>query len=255
MQVVALLTDFGTEDGFIGAVKGVISSINPSVQFIDITHSIKSFDIFEGALILNATYRYFPKGTIFFSVVDPGVGTERNPIAVQTKDYFFVAPDNGILSIALKNEKILKIVKINSKDLLPERDTETFHGRDIFAPAVGYISRGCPLELIGEELNDYIRIDFPEPEVTNSYLIGEIIKFDKFGNGITNIKELPPFDEIEINGIKLKKVVKGFLEGDKGSINLIKGSFGFYEVFSPKESAEQKFNLKKGDKIKIKLKR
>jgi Uncharacterized conserved protein len=105
MSVIALLTDFGLNDGFVGSMKGVILSINPEAKIVDISHEIESFNIIEGSIVLNATYRYFPKGTIFVSVVDPGVGTERKPIIVKTKDYFFVCPDNGLLTLVLKKKK------------------------------------------------------------------------------------------------------------------------------------------------------
>ncbi|ACO04936.1 MAG TPA: hypothetical protein DEP48_03800 [Persephonella sp.] len=255
MRVIALLTDFGTEDGFVGAVKGVIKSINPAVSIVDITHGIESFDILEGALILSSTYRYFPEGTVFVSVVDPGVGTERRPIVVKTEKYFFVAPDNGVVSLAVKDQKIEKIIEIKNEDFMLKRDTETFHGRDIFAPVSAYISRGIPLDMLGKELKDIKRINLPEPEIKDNTMTGQIIKFDKFGNCITNIKELPDFYEIEINGITIKKVVKSFLEGERESLNLIKGSFGFYEIFVPEGSCKDIFKLKKGDRILIKLKR
>ncbi|WP_457642406.1 SAM hydrolase/SAM-dependent halogenase family protein [Persephonella sp.] len=255
MNVIALLTDFGTKDGFVGAVKGVISTINPSVNIIDISHEVSSFDILEGSIILSSVYKYFPEGTIFVTVIDPGVGTERKPVVVQTERYFFVAPDNGVLTLPLKEQKIKKIVEIKNRGLLLPRDSETFHGRDIFAPVAAYISRGVPLGMIGDEIKDLKKVDFPEPVIKDKFMEGEIIKFDKFGNGITNIKEIPPYDEIYIKDITIKKIVKSFLEGEKNSLNMIKGSFGFYEIFVPEESAKDRYSLKKGEKIKIKLKR
>ncbi|WP_457621486.1 SAM hydrolase/SAM-dependent halogenase family protein [Persephonella sp.] len=252
MNVVALLTDFGTQDGFIGAVKGVISSINPAVNIIDISHEVDSFDILEGALILSATYRYFPEGTVFVSVVDPGVGTERKPIVIKTEKYFFVAPDNGIVSIAVQDQKVEKIIHIKNKQFILERFTETFHGRDIFAPVAAYITRGVPVDMFGEELESINKIRIPEPEERDDLVVGQVIKFDKFGNCITNIKELPDFYEIKVNNHTIKKVVKSFLEGDKDNLNLIKGSFGFYEIFLPEKNCKEIFNIKKGDKVIIK---
>ncbi len=255
MSIIALLTDFGTEDGFVGAVKGVIYGINPSVSIVDITHNIDSFDIFEGAFTLLSTYRYFPESTIFVSVVDPGVGTERKSVIVKTEKYFFVAPDNGIVSLAVKDQKVEKIIEIKNKNFMLKRDTETFHGRDIFAPVSAYISRGVPIDMFGKELKSIKEIRFPEPEIKGGFIIGQIIKFDKFGNCITNIKEIPDFYEIMVNSIPVKKVVKNFLEGDKTGLNLIKGSSGFYELFVPKKSCKDLFGLKKGDKIIIRIER
>ncbi|MDQ7055818.1 MAG: SAM-dependent chlorinase/fluorinase [Persephonella sp.] len=205
MSVIALLTDFGYRDGFVGAVKGVIKSINSGAEIIDISHGIESFNILEGALVLNATYRYFPEKTVFVCVVDPGVGTERKPIAVETKKYYFVAPDNGILSLALKNEKVRAIYHISNERYLLERDTETFHGRDIFAPAAAYISKGVKLSQLGDMLRDYKRIKIPEVREDDGYVVGEIIMFDKFGNGITNISSLPEeFKDITVKNFKIK---------------------------------------------------
>jgi len=251
MSVIGLLTDFGLEDGFVGSMKGVILDINPSATIVDITHNVPSFDIKEGALILNASYKYFPKGTVFVAVVDPGVGTDREPIAVETENYFFVAPNNGLLSLALKNENIKNIVKITNKDLMLNRDNETFHGRDIFAPVGAYLSKGFPMEKVGEKLERIVNIDIPQPVEEDGFIIGEIIKFDKFGNGITNLENIPKFEYIEIKGYKIDKISKSFLDGDRNKPNIIKGSFGFYEIFTPLGSARDKFNLELGEKIKI----
>ncbi len=254
MSIIALLTDFGYKDGFVGAVKGVIKSINKDAEIVDISHGIESFNILEGALVLNATYRYFPEKSVFVCVVDPGVGTERKPIAVETEKYYFVAPDNGILTLALKNEKIRSICHINNEKYLLKRNTETFHGRDIFAPASAYISKGVNLSELGEMLNDYMKLNFPEVRRENGYVVGKIVMFDKFGNGITNISSLPEkFEEITVKNLKIKKICRNFLEGEEDSLNLIKGSFGFYEIFTPQESAKEKFSLNVGDEIKIKV--
>ena len=251
MNSLALLTDFGLKDGFVGSMKGVILNINPSAQIVDITHDVPSFDIKEGALILNATYKYFPKKTVFIVVVDPGVGTERKPIAVETENYFFVAPDNGVLSLALENEKIKNIVEITNEDLMLKRDNETFHGRDIFAPVGAYLSKGFPIEKVGRKIDDIVKIDIPKPIEKDGYIIGEIIKFDKFGNAITNIQELPDFEYIDVKGYKIDKISKSLLDGNRDKPNIIKGSFGFYEIFTPLSSARDKFNLELGEKIKI----
>jgi len=253
--VIALLTDFGLKDGFVGAVKGVIKSINKDADIVDISHGVNSFDILEGSIILNSVYRYFPEKTVFVAVVDPGVGTERRPILVQTEKYFFVAPDNGVLTLPLKEQKVLKIIEITNEKYMLYRDTETFHGRDVFAPAAAYLSRGIEPEKFGKVIKDYKKIDFPEPYLENGYLVGEIIKFDKFGNGITNLKDLPDFEEITIKDYRIKKICRNFLEGEEDKPNLIKGSFGFYEVFLPEKSAKEHLNLRLGEKIRIKLKR
>ncbi|EDP74097.1 SAM-dependent chlorinase/fluorinase [Hydrogenivirga sp. 128-5-R1-1] len=251
-MLIALLTDFGLKDGFVGTVKGVIKSINPLVDIIDISHDINSFDILEGALILRASYRYFPKYTIFTVVVDPGVGSSRNAIIVKTENYVFVAPDNGILSLVLKEEKIEKIIKIENENFLLPRDNNTFHGRDIFAPVSANISKGVPLEEFGTPLKNIKKINFPEAEYKKNVIEGQIIKFDKFGNAITNIESISGFKEGYVSDNKIDGIVNSFLEGDEGKLYLIKGSFGYYELSTPLSSAKDMFNLKKGDKVIIK---
>ncbi|RMA97219.1 SAM hydrolase/SAM-dependent halogenase family protein [Hydrogenothermus marinus] len=251
--MIALLTDFGIKDGFVGTLKGVIKNINPSVDIIDISHDINSFDILEGALVLRASFSYFPKGTIFCVVIDPGVGTKRDPIIIKTENYYFVAPDNGVLSLALEKEKIKKIIKIENEKYLLPRDNNTFHGRDIFAPVSAYISKKIPLNEFGQEKKDYKKIVLPKLKIEIKQIIGEIIKFDKFGNAITNIEDLPSFKIGYVKGFKINKLVNSFLEGEKNNLNIIKGSFGFYELFTPMENAKEKFNLKKGDKVVIEI--
>lgn len=251
-KIIALLTDFGTKDGFVGAVKGVIKNINVDVDIIDISHDISSFDILEASIILNAVYKYFPQKTIFISVVDPGVGTDRKAIIVETENYYFIAPDNGLLTLPLRKEKIKKIVSIENPKYTLERKTETFHGRDIFAPAAAYLSLGIPITDFGKELKDYVKIKFPEVKKDKNVLIGEIIKFDKFGNAITNIEELPKkIKKMYVKNIPIEKICRSFQEGIKGKLNLIKGSFGFYEIFVPENSAKDLYKLKKGDKVFI----
>ncbi len=254
MKTIALLTDFGMKDGFVGSMKGVILSINPYVNIVDISHDVDSFDILEGSLILYASYKYFPKGTIFVSVVDPGVGTNRKPIVIKTKDYIFISPDNGILTLALEDQKIEKILEIKNEKYILKTDTNTFHGRDIFSPVAAYISKGIDLSDIGPELEDFIKLDFPTIYKENDFYIAKIIKFDKFGNAITNIKNLPENFEIEYKNFTINKISKNFLEGDNDKPNLIKGSFGFYELFVPKGSFKDKFNAKEMGNIILKIK-
>ena len=250
-MLIALLTDFGYKDGFVGTVKGVIKSINPSADIVDISHDVSSFNIVEGALILKASFRYFPVGTIFTVVVDPGVGTNRKPIIVKTKNYFFVAPDNGVLSFALEEEKVEKIIHITNRNFILKIDNNTFHGRDIFAPVSAYLSKGTDINEFGEELSSYTRLEFPKPRKSKNKIEGQILFFDKFGNGITNIKDIKSFKSGYVKDIPIRKLINAFLEGEKENLNLIKGSFGFYEVVVPLGNAREKFKLKEGDKVVI----
>lgn len=245
---IALLTDFGTQDGFVGAMKGVILSINPGVQIVDISHEIEPFNVLEGALLLKAHYKYFPKGTIFVAVVDPGVGSERKPIALRVGEYFFVGPDNGIFDLVVRELEgpPSAVVLENRKYQLP-RVNNTFHGRDIFAPAAAYISKGVPLKEFGRELGYELKLNFPEVRKEGSVLRGEIIHFDRFGNAITNIP-CGKYSHGEFRGESLK-VVPFFQAGERGKLNLICGSFGFMEIFTPMGSAKDKFNIELGEEF------
>ncbi len=252
-KIIALLTDFGLKDGFVGSMKGVILSINPDAKIVDISHDITSFDIVEACVVLNATYKYFPKGTIFVSVVDPGVGTERKPIVVKTQDYYFVAPDNGLLTLALENQKVEKVIHIKKYTL--KTDTNTFHGRDVFAPTSAYISKGINVEDLGDSLEDYKKLEDLKPKVEKNKIFGKILMFDKFGNGITNISTLPEKFRLHYKEYTLENVKNNFLEGEKDKPNLIKGSFGFYELFIPMKNFKETFNAQKNDEILIEVRK
>ena len=247
-MLVALLTDFGSRDGFVGAVKGVILSINPGVQIVDISHEVEPFNILEGALLLKAHYRYFPPGTVFLAVVDPGVGSERKPIAVRCGDYFFVGPDNGIFDLVIRDlEGPPSAVVLENKELQLPRVNNTFHGRDIFAPAAGYISRGVPLEFFGRSIEYTYRLNFPETQVEGRKVRGRIVYFDRFGNGVTNVP-CGDYSHGEFRGERLK-VVPFFQAGERGRLNLVCGSFGFMELFVPMGNAMEEFGLKRGEEV------
>ncbi len=249
-MVVAILTDFGTADGFVAAMKGVILSVNPSVTVVDISHEVQPFNILEGALILRAHYRYFPEGTVFVAVVDPGVGSERKPLAVRCGEYFFVGPDNGILDLVIRDtgEPPEAVVIENPEVILP-RINNTFHGRDIFAPASAHLSRGMDLRELGPLTEYTFRLKFPEVRWEEGRAIGEIVYFDRFGNAVTNV----PCGDFRCGMFREERipVVSHFQAGERGRLNLVCGSFGFMELFVPMENARELFRLEKGEKVKL----
>src|SRR5215468_7695472 len=149
MSILTLTTDFGTRDWFVGAMKGVILKVNPRAVLVDLAHEIEPGDIRRGAFALAASYRFFPRGTIHVVVVDPGVGSARRAVAVQTSDYLFVGPDNGVLSAALRREKILAAHWLQNKKYFLKPVSHTFHGRDVFAPVAAQLSRGVPIDRFG----------------------------------------------------------------------------------------------------------
>jgi len=189
MAVITLTTDFGTRDWFAGTMKGVILRLNPRAALVDLTHDIPAGDIRGAAFALAAAWRFFPRGTIHVAVVDPGVGSARKAIAVQTPDCFFVGPDNGVLSLALAGQKIVAIRRLENEKFFLKPLSRTFHGRDIFAPVAGHLSRGVPLRKLGPESKTFEKLVWPQPRRRGNRIEGEVIYLDRFGNAITNIED------------------------------------------------------------------
>src|SRR6188474_851349 len=185
--VIALLTDFGTRDHYAGTMKAVILGICPDVTLVDITHDIPPHDMMTATLELAASYKYFPTGTIFLVVVDPGVGSSRRGIAVDVGDYRFVAPDNGVLSAVFLEAPPKRVVELTERKYSRPTVSRTFEGRDRFAPAAGFLAKGIPLASLGKTIKDFHTIDLPRPAVTGGELVGEVVRVDRFGNLITNI--------------------------------------------------------------------
>lgn len=187
--VVALLTDFGLDDGYVGVLKGVMLGIAPNAQLIDITHTIAPQQVASGAWILAASYRYFPSGTVFACIVDPGVGSTRHPIAIHAGDWFFVGPDNGLFSPIVREQPVYGVVTLtNSAFHLPHVST-TFHGRDIFAPTAAYLAMGIVLNDLGPSIDPATlqQLDISEAARNDSLVTGHVAHIDTYGNIISNI--------------------------------------------------------------------
>lgn len=185
--VIALLSDFGTRDHYAGTMKGVILGICPDVTLIDITHEITPHDVVEGALQLAASCRYFPAGTIFLAVVDPGVGSPRRGIAAEAGDFRFVAPDNGVLTAVLRDVPPKRVVELTERRYARPTVSRTFEGRDRFAPAAAWLAKGIQLSALGRPVSSYQQIEIPQPAVSESQLSGVVLLVDRFGNLVTNI--------------------------------------------------------------------
>lgn len=195
MPIITLMTDFGEADGYVGAMKGVILSIAPGARVVDITHQIPPQDVRRAALALLEFYPYFPPKTIHLIVVDPGVGTERRAIAVQTPGGRFVAPDNGVLSYVLANEPEYTAVSLMNPAYHRPNPSRTFHGRDVFSPAVAHLAAGVDLHDLGPITTDLVRLPLPRPVVSSTGIQGKILRIDHFGNALTNIQYLRWKDE------------------------------------------------------------
>src|SRR5689334_23562348 len=185
--VIALLTDFGTRDHYAGTMKGVALGICPDATLVDITHEVPAHDVLAGALELAAAYKYFPSGTIFLVVVDPGVGSARRGIAADTGDYRFVAPDNGVLTVVLKETPPKRVVELTERRYARPTVSRTFEGRDRFAPAAAWLGKGIQLSALGRPVSEIHKLDIPVPEAAAGVLRGVVLRVDRFGNLVTNI--------------------------------------------------------------------
>ena len=257
-SVITLLTDFGTKDHYVASMKGTILNINPRCTLIDITHHITPHDIKEGAFLLGNAYSSFPKGTIHLSVVDPGVGGLRKPILLVTTNYFFVGPDNGLFTFALKREKVKKAVALTNPKYFLSPVSNTFHGRDLFAPVAAYLSLGVKPEAFGPELNSWVELDFAKPRIREGRLIGEILHIDAFGNLISNIDKEQLFHfvkdhsfVIRVGKRTIRGLKKGYWEGKRNEAMALIGSGGFLEISVREGNAQKVLRVKKGDQVTI----
>ncbi|MEJ2006839.1 MAG: SAM-dependent chlorinase/fluorinase [Acidobacteriota bacterium] len=260
-QVITITTDFGEDDHFVGVMKGVILKINPYAGIVDINHRVNSYDIFDGAYSLVQSYHYFPAGTVHLVVVDPGVGSERRPILVETRDYKFVAPDNGVLSLVYEREESFEVRHITADRYFLNPVSNTFHGRDIFAPVAAWVSRGLEAAQLGNVITDYARYTSLRPNWEDDTLLkGAAIKVDKFGNVITNIrpddvpqlfKENPPPFHITVNGHKITQLYESFSAGKPSEVFAVVGSSGFIEICTNRNSAAKALGVDRGAEVEV----
>jgi len=260
-RIVTLTTDFGTSDHFVGTIKGVILNINPSAQVVDICNSVNSYDLLDGAITISQAYNYYPANTIHMVVVDPGVGTARRPILVNTGKHLFVAPDNGVLSLIYEREERCLVRHISAEHYFLQPVSNTFHGRDVFAAAAGYLSKGVEPQKMGDEITDYVRFAAPKPKPGGDKLIkGVIIKVDKFGNLITNftahdvpqlLAESPKPFKILIGKSEVTKLRTAYAQGTPGEVFAILGSMGYLEIATNRGSAARTIGAEKGTEVGV----
>ncbi len=257
--IITLTTDFGLVDPYVAEMKAVILEINPNARIVDVSHQIEKFNIRMGAYVLAAASRYFPKGTVHVAVIDPGVGTKRKPILIETKNSFFIGPDNGLLALAAKNQGIRHVYEIaNPKFMLP-RISATFHGRDIFAPVAAFLSKGIHPTEFGPEIRSIVVPKFAETVRKGNAFMGEVIHVDGFGNIVTNFaeKHLKALNVKADVCIKIKntelplKLCKAYAEVEAQKPLAIIGSHDFLEISINMGNAAETFNVKVGDKVKL----
>jgi S-adenosylmethionine hydrolase len=262
VPIITLTTDFGTRDSYVGAVKGVIIAINPHAKIVDITHEIPRGDLLEAAFTLQTSFETFPPRTIHLVVVDPGVGTSRRGILVSTDNYYFIAPDNGVLSFIYEREFVNRVMSLEADHYWRLPVSPTFHGRDIFAPTAAWMTKGVDPGNVGPEITDFKRIEVPKPKLVGDKQVeGLVLHVDRFGNLISNIHEqhLEPIFEklgaeatynVQVGDTTVKAVQKTYEGGAEGPIALI-GSSGYVEVAIPKQDAEKTLGAKRGAPLSV----
>lgn len=254
--VITLLTDFGTADYFVAAVKGVILTISPHVSIVDITHELPPQDIEPGAFTLLACYNDFPEGTIHVAVVDPGVGSARRAIVVRAGSYYFVGPDNGLFSYIYDRESAYEVFQLTDEKYFRPQPSASFHGRDIFAPIAAALSNGIQPEQFGLRINDEVRLaPFAPVRDPDGSLKGRIIHIDRFGNCVTNFTRADVPDSNQVKLLVGRKVIRHFRRffSDEHDSNdqlfAIWGSAGFLELAINGGSAASLLRAKRGDPV------
>ncbi len=258
--VIALLTDFGTRDHYAGAMRGVALGICPDATLVDITHEIAPQDILGGALELAAAFKYFPAGTVFLCVVDPGVGSARRGIAAEAGGYKFVAPDNGLLTTVFRHAGTPRVVELTEAKYARPDVSRTFEGRDRFAPAAAWLAQGVELRALGPALANWQLLDVPEPRIEHEQLCGVVLRVDRFGNLVSNI-DRGAFDrftqsrpiEIAAGGHPVARLAATYAEAGHGSMCALFGSSDHLEIAVAGGSAAERLGLTRGAAVVVRF--
>jgi S-adenosyl-L-methionine hydrolase (adenosine-forming) len=255
--VIALLTDFGTRDHYAGTMKGVALGICPDITFVDISHDVPPHDVVAGALELAAAYKYFPGGTIFLVVVDPGVGSARRGIAAEAGEYKFVAPDNGVLTAVFDDHAPKRVVELTERRYARPTVSRTFEGRDRFAPAAGWLAKGIELVALGRPAGSFHRLALPHATLEGDRIAGQVLRIDRFGNLITNI-DRRTFDrlagsplEIQVGGRVVSRVVSAYTDAAPGELCALFGSTDHLEIAANGANAAAELDLGRGAPVHV----
>jgi S-adenosylmethionine hydrolase len=257
MSIIALITDFGTSDHFVGSMKGAILGIDPNATLVDITHAIAPGDVPAAAFSLLLSFSDFPRKTIFVVVVDPGVGGDRKALAVKAGPYYFVGPDNGVLSLASNTAGKPIVRSLENTRYFKEPVSVTFHGRDIFGPIAAYLGKGVAFERLGPEKPSFMQYQIPQVILTGNCLQGNVAYIDRFGNCITTIKAThfadfnPQQLRVKIKAQRAFPVCTSYSDVPKGNAVGIIGSAGFLEISINRGNAAEKLKLKIGTSIEV----
>jgi len=260
-MIVTLLTDFGTRDYFVGAMKGALLSVNPDARAVDITHEVAPHDVEEAAFTLLAAFETFPAGTVHVAVVDPGVGSARRAIAVEGAGQFFVGPDNGVFGHVYERLGGFRVFHVVKDKFFRASVSKTFHGRDVFAPVAGALSRGTPTRELGPEVTDFVRLPFAAPFQRNaSTLVASVIHVDRFGNCVTNVTPRDLGGEENARGARLVaggREISSFRSffadeaGEAGEPFAVWGSAGLLEIAVFRDSAARSLGLGRGSELEV----
>ena len=261
-MIVTLLTDFGTADYFVGALKGAVLAANPEARVFDITHEVPPYDVEEGAFTLRAAFETFPEGTVHVAVVDPGVGSARRGIAVEGRGHTFVGPDNGLFGHVYERVRPFKVFHLTNERYFRREVSATFHGRDVFAPVAGALSRGVSAAELGPEVEDYVRLPSAAPErLAGGALAGTVIHIDRFGNCVTNVSPADLSDEmvrggalLVVRGREIRSFRRFFAEdaGAAGEPFVVWGSAGLLEIAVFRDSAARVLGIRRGQSVEVK---
>jgi S-adenosyl-L-methionine hydrolase (adenosine-forming) len=252
--IITLTTDYGTNDHLVGTVKGVILKINPDVTIVDISHHVTPYDLLDGALTIGAAYPYFPARTIHVVVVDPGVGTERRPLLVTSENQYFVAPDNGVLSLLYERDPTVVVRHANVEHYYLQPVSKTFHGRDVFAPVAAWLAKIGQTASMGDVIEDYKKFAMPRPKATDGVLKGVVLRVDSFGNLVTNFRAEDLSDEakqagkvqFKIGTQDVSRLVETFAQGNAGEPIAYLGSSGYIEIGVNRGNAARTLALGRG---------
>jgi len=261
LGLITLLTDFGDRDSFVASIKGVILTINSHATLVDLSHHVPPHSVEDAAYLLKSCYRYFPKGTVHVVVVDPGVGSARRPLIAKSEDYFFLAPDNGLLTYILADNSEMEVREIENADYRLTSPGHTFDGRDLFAPAAAWLTRQQPFASFGRLIDDCKTFTISKPKWEALALVGEIIHVDRFGNLISNlthhhVKEIReitkrPNPLIRIAGHMIDGLVGSYHEGDAQLPRALINSDGQLEIFLKESSAASLLQLGKKESVRL----
>jgi S-adenosylmethionine hydrolase len=253
-HLITLTTDFGTRDGFVAQMKGVILGLCPQVRLVDVTHDIEPFSVLEGALVLKGISAYFPDGAIHVAVVDPGVGSDRRGIAIRIGNQTFVGPDNGLFSLIVSHNEGVEIREIQNHEYMRPVPHPTFHGRDVFAPVAANLSVGRPFDGVGPLVNDPITLSIPSVEENAKGLEGVVIYVDRFGNLSTNIDKgrlTRSVGAVCLGNVTIQGLSRFFGQVPVGQAIALINSFGLLEIAVNRGNASELLGIGKNEPIRV----